>query len=75
MATYYPIEFLPENAELGKPNTRNYLRNNLPFQPTTENSVDENVSAEFGKQVTFLESSINNTPVSNQNELIIDNLN
>jgi len=72
MSTYYPIEFLPEDPDLGKPNTRNYLRNNLPFQPTTENSVDENVSAEFGKQVTFLESSINNTPVKNQNELVVD---
>jgi hypothetical protein len=69
MATYYPIEFLPENSELGNPQTRNFLRNNQPFQPTSETSQDENVVAKFGKQVTYLESSINNNPVLNQNAL------
>jgi len=80
MATYYPIEFLPENQEansnintdIAPPNTRNYFRNNLPFQPTTESSTDQNVSAEFGKQITYLESSINNNPVTNQFELVVD---
>jgi hypothetical protein len=67
MATYYPIEFLPENSDLGDPKTRNFFRNNLPFQPTTENGVDETAVANFGKQTTFLESSINNNPVINQN--------
>jgi hypothetical protein len=72
MATYYPIEFLPENKELGNPNTRNYFRNNLPFQPSSENVVDESSVAEFGKQITYLESSINNSTIKNENELIVE---
>jgi hypothetical protein len=74
MATYYPIEFLPENKELANPNTRNFFRNNLPFQPTntsetSEKPVDENSVANFGKQNTYLESTINNNSVKNENEL------
>jgi len=65
MATYYPIEFLPENPELGNPNTRNFFRNNLPVQPVTETDVDETSVADFGKKSTFLESSIENNKVLN----------
>jgi hypothetical protein len=72
MATYYPIQFLPENPELGNPNTRNFLRNNLPVQPLTESNIDEASVANFGKQITFLESSIDNNPVVNQNVLKVD---
>ena len=70
MATYYPIEFLPENPTLGEPTNRNYLRNNLPYQissnnqnPNTEN--DEDVVAQLGKKDTFLESSITNKTIEN----------
>jgi hypothetical protein len=72
MANYYPIEFLPENKELGNPNTRNFFRNNLPFQPITDTGVDENSVADFGKQITYLESSITNNPVKNKNEVIVE---
>jgi hypothetical protein len=72
MATYYPIEFLPENKELGNPTTRNFLRNNLPVQPLSESNVDEASVANFGKQITYLESSINNNPVVNQHEINVD---
>jgi hypothetical protein len=65
MATYYPIEFLPENPDLGSPNTRNFFRNNLPVQPVTESDVDETSVANFGKKSTFLESSIENNKVLN----------
>ena len=66
MATYYPIEFLPENPELGDPKTRNFFRNNLPIQPSSQNSVDEKSVdeksvAEFGKQYNEL---INNQVLS-----------
>jgi hypothetical protein len=71
MTTYYPIEFLPENPDLGDPKTRNFFRNNLPFQPSTESAVDENSVANFGKQTTFLESSINNNPNINQNQNVV----
>ena len=80
MATYYPIEFLPENPELGNPKTRNFFRNNLPIQPSSQNSVDEKSVAEFGKQNTYLESSIENKPVINEHAIkveksILDNKN
>jgi hypothetical protein len=74
MATYYPIEFLPENKDVtdADPKTRNFFRNNLPFQPTTESSVDESAVAEFGKKELFLESSINNNEVVNTNERSVE---
>jgi len=70
MATYYPIEFLPENKDVNDadPKTRNFFRNNLPLQPSTEASADESVVADFGKKQLFLESSINNNEVINTNE-------
>lgn len=75
MATYYPIEFLPENSELGNPNTRNFLRNNLPVQPLTESNIDETSVANFGKQSTFLESSIENNKVVNKYENLVEKSN
>jgi hypothetical protein len=78
MANYYPIEFLPElkneNKEIANPNTRNFFRNNLPFQPinNSENGVDENSVAEFGKQITYLESSINNNSIKNEHAIKVE---
>ena len=70
MATYYPIEFLPENPTLGEPTNRNYLRNNLPYQISSNNQNsntenDEDVVAQLGKKDTFLESSILNKTLEN----------
>lgn len=53
MSTYYPIEFLPENQKLGEPNTRNYLRNNLPYEDSSDTQQPENVVAVFGKNKIF----------------------
>ena len=70
MSTYYPIEFLPENPDLGKPTNRNYFRNNLPYQETSDNtsSTETNVIANLGRETTFLESSLNNKKVTNKYE-------
>ena len=70
MSTYYPIEFLPENPDLGKPTNRNYFRNNLPYQESSDNtnSSDADVLAKFGRETTFLESSLNNNKVTNKYE-------
>ena len=72
MSTYYPIEFLPENQKLGEPNTRNYLRNNLPYEDTSDTQQPENVVAVFGKKQDFLTSSINNEPLKNTYETTVD---
>jgi hypothetical protein len=69
MSIYYPIEFLPENPELGKPKNRNYLRNNLPYGDSkTEEKTNENNKSivEYGKKETYLSSSINNTKPSTE---------
>ena len=77
MAEYYPIEFLPEDPNLGKPNTRNYLRNNLPYADVsgkntntsvteTNNNIDNN-----GRLLTYTSSSIINGPVTDTyNDLV-----
>ena len=53
MSNYYPNEFLPETPELGNPATRNFFRNNLPFEETNDNNSPENVTAKFGKTEQF----------------------
>lgn len=70
MSTYYPIEFLPENPNLGKPTNRNYFRNNLPYQESSDNtnSTETEVIANLGRETTFLESSLNNNKVTNKHE-------
>jgi len=63
MANYYPIEFLPENSNIGEPKTRNYLRNNFPYSETsidTSNKVTENTTDINGKKLTYTASSIQN---------------
>ena len=72
MSNYYPNEFLPETPDLGNPTTRNYFRNNLPFEETNENNSPENVTAKFGKTEQFLTSSINNDKLLNTHETLID---
>jgi len=73
MSIYYPIEFLPENPELGKPKNRNYLRNNLPYSDTTKGPIstendnnNNNSVVKYGKKETYLSSSINNTKPSTE---------
>ena len=72
MSTYYPIEFLPEETKLGNPATRNFFRNNLPFEDTKGNDHPENVSANLGKVQSFLTSSINNENLLNTYETTVD---
>ena len=72
MSNYYPNEFLPETPELGNPATRNFFRNNLPFEETNENNSPENVTAKFGKTEQFLTSSINNDKLLNTHETLVD---
>ena len=73
MSEYYPIEFLPEDPNLGKPNTRNYLRNNLPYaeenKSTPEVEANENIDNN-GSKLTYLSSSITNGPVTKKYNLI-----
>jgi hypothetical protein len=77
MSIYYPIEFLPENPELGEPKNRNYLRNNLPYANTkTENNNNNNNSmVQYGKKETYLSSSINNTEPSTEFHAIANKTN
>jgi phage anti-repressor protein len=72
MSTYYPNEFLPENPDLGTPKTRNYFRNNLPFEETSGNPEQANVTANFGKKQDFLTASINNDKLLNKYETIVN---
>jgi len=72
MSNYYPNEFLPETPDLGNPTTRNYFRNNLPFEETNKNNSPENVTAKFGKTEQFLTSSINNDKLLNTHETLVD---
>ena len=72
MSTYYPIEFLPEKTDLGNPATRNFFRNNLPFEEAKGNNNPEDVTATFGKVQSFLTSSINNENLLNTHETIVN---
>ena len=72
MEPYYPIEFLPEDSNLGEPNTRNYLRNNLPYADTGKDSSSSQVESNDNidnnsKKLTYLSTSITNEPVSHNN--------
>ena len=75
MANYYPIEFLPENSNIGEPNTRNYLRNNLPYPETSNDiSLDVNINdiVNSGKKLTYTSSSIQNNSNINTFERLTD---
>lgn len=74
MSTYFPNEFLPENSALGSPKTRNFFRTNLPFDEVSENqdTNKQDVVANFGKKQDFLTSSLNNDPLLNTHETIVD---
>jgi hypothetical protein len=71
MSEYYPIEFLPENSTTnqnlkneniepvnsGEPHTRNYLRNNLPYEDSNNDSYSNIV--DYGKTYTITSTPIN----------------
>jgi len=71
MSTYYPIEFLPETSTtetnltdalttrpvIATPQTRNFLRNNLPYNETT-NTDDQKSTVDYSKILTGITSSL-----------------
>jgi hypothetical protein len=75
MSIYNPIDFLPENPNVGNPSTRNFLRNNLPYAESSNNEQPENVTAQFGKKEEFLTSSINNDKLSNTYNNLVNKAN
>jgi len=72
MSVYYPIEFLPENQDLGSPTTKNFYKNNIPFAENRGNDNSEDVVANFGRKQDFLTSSINNNKLLNTYETLVD---
>ena len=74
MSVYYPIEFLPEtsttksnlenailnNSTKPEPQTRNYLRDNLPYKESGDNqeSNDNQQNIDYGKVYTDVTTSL-----------------